>query len=208
MFVRIIEAQVTDPARIRGQFEWWVSDVRPVMTGFLGSTAGVTEDGHLFLSMRFTSAGEASDSFRLYEHDLWWKETEQLLDDVTFKDCTEVRTFGTEVSDETRFVQVIQGRPLDAGRFTTIAERLDRELAPLRPDLIGGMHVTHPDGAFSDINHFTTEDEARAGERRMNASPSISALLREWDSLTTDVRYLDLREPWLISPRGKGRRWP
>lgn len=200
VFVQIIEAEVRDPSRIKGQLDWWVSDVKPSSVGFLGSTAGVTEDGHLFVSARFTSAAEAAENSRLYEQDLWWKETEQFLNNVIFRDCTEIRTFGAGGSDAARFVQVVQGIPLDQVRLTALAERMQNEIAPLRPDLIGGINVTHPDGSFSDINYFTSESEARAGERRMDTSPSVGALLREWNSLIADVRYLDLKDPWLISP--------
>jgi hypothetical protein len=50
--------------------------------------------------------------------------------------------------------------------------------------------------------YFTSESEARAGERRMEAEipEDVRMLLEEWRSLADDLRYTDLRQLWLSSP--------
>ena len=46
MFVQVIEGQVADRDGLRRQMDAWEKDLRPGATGFLGSTAGVTDDGY------------------------------------------------------------------------------------------------------------------------------------------------------------------
>ena len=45
MFVQVIQGSVSDPAQVRETLETWVRDLSGDATGWLGTTAGVTDDG-------------------------------------------------------------------------------------------------------------------------------------------------------------------
>jgi hypothetical protein len=45
MFVQVIQGQVSDAGQARAALDRWVQELAPGATGWLGSTAGVTEDG-------------------------------------------------------------------------------------------------------------------------------------------------------------------
>src|SRR3712207_6106901 len=55
MFVQVIEGQTNDAGALRSQFGKWDREVKAGATGFLGSTAGVSEDGTFVAMARFES---------------------------------------------------------------------------------------------------------------------------------------------------------
>ncbi len=55
MFVQVIQGRAKDPAGLRKQFQAWDNELRPRATGFLGSTAGVSDDGEFIALARFES---------------------------------------------------------------------------------------------------------------------------------------------------------
>lgn len=59
MFVQIIRATVSDPGAIDGTFNHWSKELAPGASGWLGTTGGVTNDGQLFIMVRFESAEAA-----------------------------------------------------------------------------------------------------------------------------------------------------
>ncbi len=59
MFVQVIQGQVSDSEQVRAAFDRWVRDLAPGAAGWLGSTAGVTEDGRFVALVRFASEEEA-----------------------------------------------------------------------------------------------------------------------------------------------------
>ena len=61
------------------------------------------------------------------------------------------------------------------------------------------MH-DNEDSAFTLTAYFTSEKAARAGERE-EPPPEAAELLREEMAIMQDLVFLDLREPWLFSPR-------
>jgi len=101
----------------------WMSDMRPGATGFLGSTAGVTDDGYGFAFARFESAAAAKANSERPEQGRWWAETEKCFaGDVTFTDSEDVETFLGGGSNDAGFVQIMRGsadrdqlHALDAG---------------------------------------------------------------------------------------------
>ena len=64
MFVQVIQGSVRDPAEVRAAMEQWMQDLAPGATGWLGSTAGVTEDGRLVAVARFDSEEAARQNVR------------------------------------------------------------------------------------------------------------------------------------------------
>src|SRR3712207_4127250 len=109
MFVQVIQAKVTDPQGLRKQWDVWQSDLKPNSNGFLGSTAGIAEDGTFILGARFESAEAARSNSDKPEQGEWWQETERYLESPVFYDCTPVDEWGDGGSDSAGFVQVIQG---------------------------------------------------------------------------------------------------
>jgi hypothetical protein len=62
-------------------------DLSPGAVGWLGTTAGVTQDGTFIAVVRFDCEGAARASSDRPEQDQWWAETYTLLDgEVTIRD--------------------------------------------------------------------------------------------------------------------------
>ena len=56
-------------------------------------------------------------------------------------------------------------------------------------------------GAYTMAMYFTSEQDAREGERK-EPPPHLKAQMDEMNKLNIGVpEFLDLREPWLYSPR-------
>ena len=64
MFVQVIQGQVADAEQARAAFDQWARDLAPGATGWLGSTAGVTEDGRFIALARFESEEAAREGER------------------------------------------------------------------------------------------------------------------------------------------------
>lgn len=122
--------------------------------------------------------------------------------EVEFHDCSEVELARGGGSDRAGFVQVIQGRTGDPARLRERSVVFDERLGDVRPDVLGFVAALHDgeDGAFTMVGYFTSEEEARAGERAELPAEAAEARREQMD-LMQDVRYHDLREPWLHSPR-------
>jgi hypothetical protein len=199
MFIQVIQGKTEDPAGIKSQMDKWEKDLKPGSYGYLGSTSGVTEDGTFITVARFSSEEEARRNSDRPEQGEWWQETEKLYSGtVTFTDYTKTGTFGAGGSDDAGFVQIIQGRSSDVERLNQLNIELDASLRERRPELIGGTYGYSDDGQFTEAVYFTSEAEARKGEREMSDNPP--AEFEEWQSLITDVSYFDLKSPYLRSP--------
>ena len=197
MFVQIIQGRAKDAAGLRKQMERWQQDLAPGATGFLGATAGVADDGEFIALARFESEEAARRNSDRPEQGEWWAETAKYLEgEPTFHDCTEVDTLLRGGSDDAGFVQVIQGRATDENRLRETLAQGESRLPEVRPDLIGGITARHDDGSFTEVAYFTSETAAREGEKRMEQEGDGP----EWQSLVTDIRFIDLRDPWLYSP--------
>jgi hypothetical protein len=175
----------------------------PDAEGWLGSTAGVTEDGMSVAVVRFASAEAARRNSARAQQGEWWSGmSKQFLGDVTFHDCSEVVSVRAGGSDDAGFVQVMQGRTRDLPRLREVDAMFEQRFPDLRPELLGYFVAVHDDedGAFTLTAYFTSEEAARAGERE-EPPAEAAELLREEMQLMQDVVFLDLREPWLHSPR-------
>jgi hypothetical protein len=202
MFIQVIEGRVSDAGAMQAAVDRWLAELAPGATGWLGSTAGVTDDGRFIALVRFESEEAARRNSDRPEQDQWWAETAKLFSgDATFRDCTETFTFGQGGPDDAGFVQVIQGRVRDAERWRAVNEQADSSWAEFRPDVIGGTVALHGDGGFTNAVYFTSEAEAREGERK-EPPPALKAAFEEEMALYEgELTYLDLRDPWLASPR-------
>lgn len=202
MFVQVFQGQVRDADQVRRATEDWLQRLAPGAEGWLGSTTGVTDDGHLFGIARFESAEAARRNSGRAQQGEWFSGVEKLFPHgVEFHDCSEVDVARLGGSDDAGFVQVIQGRARDVARLRELVAMLDDRFPDLRPDLLGFITALHDgeDGRFTQVAYFTSEQAARSGEQGQ-VSPEAVETLQEEMALMQDVRYHDLREPWLHSP--------
>src|SRR5207249_1644337 len=91
MFVQVIQGSVSDAEQVHQQFDKWMRELAPGATGWLGSTAGVTEEGSLVAFVRFDSEEHARQNSSRPEQDSWWSETSKLFPSgARFLDTSEV----------------------------------------------------------------------------------------------------------------------
>ncbi len=197
MFVQVIEGKVADREALHRQMDRWQSELRPSAAGFLGSTAGVADDGRAVCFARFESAAAAQANSSRPEQGQWWSETEAAFDgDVTFSDSEDVDEFMGGGSDDAGFVQVMKGHGVSRDRMRAMDEHFEQHGTGLRPDLLGGLRVwTGPD-RYVEVAYFTSEAEAREGEKREPPAELVDAM-REFEELSRNMEFIDLKEPWL-----------
>jgi hypothetical protein len=202
VFVQVIQGQVSDAEQARAALDRWVQELAPGATGWLGSTAGVTEDGRFIALARFESEEAARRNSDRPEQDRWWTETSKLFTgQATFKDSRDVVVDVNGDPDEAGFVQVMQGRGSDPARARELMGQDASEWAAFRPDIIGSVAVEHDGGAYTMALYFTSEAAAREGERK-EPPPELKAQMEEMEALSIGVpEFFDLKQPWLHSPR-------
>jgi hypothetical protein len=200
MFVQVIQGAVADADELRACLDRWMREVGPGAVGWLGSTGGVTADGQGIAVVRFESEEAARRNSDRPEQHQWWMETSKLFaGDVTFHDCRDVYEFGRGGSDVAGFVQVIQGRVSDPARALEGMRRTEEPMREHRPDVIGGLIALHGDGGFTESVYFTSEAEARAGEKKP-MPPEAQQAMEEEMALMSELTFVDLTDPWLDSP--------
>lgn len=200
MFVQVIEGRVGDGEGLQRQLDRWLEELAPGAVGWLGTTGGLSEDGTLVLVARFDSEEAATANGGRPEQGAWWEQTKVHFDgEVTFLNCPEVDTFGAGGSDEAGFVQVLQGRA-DRDRLRAAMAGVEEAFRRARPDVLGGIIAWPGDGTFTQVVYFTSEAEARRGEQA-EPSPDDAEAIAQVVSLMQADRYVDLREPFLRSPR-------
>jgi hypothetical protein len=202
MFVQVIQGQVRDPEQLHAALDRWSEQLAPSAPGWLGSTAGVTEDGRAIALARFESEEAARRNSDRPEQGRWWADTAELFTgDVTFRDSTDIDVEAAGDPDRAGFVQVMQGRGSDPERAREIMAENPEEWAAFRPDVVGSVVVGHEGGAYTMAMYFTSEEAAREGERK-EPPPQLKAQMDEMNKLSIgEPEFLDLRQPWLYSPR-------
>lgn len=202
MFVQVIQGQVVDAEPVRAAMDQWVAQLAAGATGWLGSTAGVTEDGRFIALARFESVAAAQANSERPEQDQWWSQTARLFTgEPTFQDSTDVMLDLVGNPDDAGFVQIIQGRGTDSDRARELMSHDSDEWSAFRPDIIGTVAVGHDEGAYTMAAYFTSEQAAREGERK-EPPPKLKAQMEELSKLSIgEPEYFDLKQPWLYSPR-------
>ena len=202
MFVQVIQGQVADPTQVKAALDRWVQELASGAEGWLGTTAGVTEDGRFVAAARFSSEEAARRNSDRPEQDRWWSETAKLFSgEPTFRDSSDVVADTTGDPDTAGFVQVMQGRSSDPERARQLMADDSTDWSSFRPDMIGSMAVGHDGGAWTMVMWFTSEADAREGERK-EPPPELKAQMQEMDSLSVGMPdFYDLKQPWLYSPR-------
>ena len=200
MFVQVIEGRTKDAEGLRGQVEKWRTELSPGAEGWLGSTGGVADDGTFIAAIRFESEAAAQANSDRPEQGAWWEETKGYFDgDVTFLNCPTVDVFGAGGSDDAGFVQVMQGHA-DRDQVVASMSEVQEILERMRPDVIGGIAAWPGDGTFTQVVYFTSEAEAREGEKAEPSPEEAEAMQRSLGTMQID-RFIDLRQPWFNSPQ-------
>lgn len=202
MFVQVITGKTTRAAQVRAALDQWVAELAPGADGWLGSTAGVTEDGRFVALARFESDEAAQRNSDRREQDSWWRQTAELFDgEPTFRDSTNVMLDLRGDPDQAGFVQIMQGQqgPDPERAYQLMTENSD-EWAAFRPEVLGSVGVSHPDGTWTMALYFTSEADAREGEAK-SPPPELQAQMEEMDKLSVGVpEFFDLKQPWLTTP--------
>jgi hypothetical protein len=194
MFVQVIRGRASEPGALHERFESWEADLASDAEGWVGTTAGVTDDGEFIALVRFESEAAARRNSDRPEQGAWWQETEPLLDDVVFHDTDDVVVWLGGADTGAEFVQVMEGQVLDRVQARQLMDGMEESVAEVRPDVIGSVLAIHGD-RFTQAVYFTDEESARAGERRDDERQDDEEMRRF--AAAVDVRsYLDLRAPW------------
>jgi hypothetical protein len=201
MFIRVIQGRATNPPGIRRDLGRWQRLLAADADGWLGSTAGITEDGWSITVVRFASEAQARRNSARPEQREWWRDASQHLARVVVHDAATVHTYGDGDADGAGFVQVIQGHSNNLERLATLGREQGEELAREAPHILGTTVIEHADrtGDFTQIVYFTSEQDARRFEPEPPAEGDEAAQ-QERRRLLTDLRCFDLRDPQLFNP--------
>jgi len=200
MFIQVIRGKATDREGLRRQFDRWDEELRPGAVGFLGSTAGITDDGRFIAVARFESAEASRANSQRDEQGAWWAETEKCLEAAAFQDSMEVLTMQGGASTGAGFVQVMCGRVTDAEKMAALRPRMGEMESAMkrhRPDVLGDVIAVNADGTYTDAVYFQSEVEARQGETK-EMPADVGALFTELMSAIAVDEYLDLKDPWIV----------
>jgi hypothetical protein len=202
MFVQVIQGRVADPARVKAALDRWAEELAPGAEGWLGTTAGVTEDGRFIAAARFESEDAARRNSDRPEQDRWWSETSRLFDgEPSFSDSSEVDVDTNGDPATATFVQVMQGRTSDPERARRMMAEDSTDWSSFRPDMLGSVAAGHDGGAYTMVMWFTSEAEAREGERK-EPPPELKAQMDEMGALSVgEPEFFDLKDPWMYGPR-------
>lgn len=199
MFVQVIQGMVADPAAFAERSRQWNDRLRPGAAGYLGSTGGVTVDGTAVIMACFSDEQTAMANSGRSEQDQWWQETERLFTSPpTFRNTTDVASWGSGPSTEAGFVQVMEGRTSNRERYEELSRMGDEQVESMRSDVLGGMTAWFDGDEYVQFIYFTSEEEARAGERAMN-DQEWPQEMKEMIDLAGEVSYFDLRSPQIGS---------
>jgi hypothetical protein len=201
MFMQVIKGRAADPARVKAALDRWAEELAPGAEGWLGTTAGVTEDGRFIAAARFESEDAARRNSDRPEQDRWWSETSRLFDgEPSFSDSSEVDVDTNGDPATATFVQVMQGRTSDPERARRMMADDSTDWSSFRPDMLGSVAAGHDGGAYTMVMWFTSEAEAREGERK-EPPPELKAQMEEMGSLSVgEPEFFDLKDPWMYAP--------
>jgi hypothetical protein len=202
MFVQVIQGRTSDAAGLRAAMDRWLEELAPGAVGWLGSTGGVTADGRLIMVARFESEEAARANSDRPEQGRWWADTARLFDgEPTFHDSTDVVVDLQGDPDRATFVQIMQGRTSDPRRARELMAQDPDVWATFRPDVLGSLEVGHEDGAYTTVLWFTSEAEAREGERK-EVPLELRATMEQMEKLTVEEpEFFDLPQPLIAAPR-------
>jgi hypothetical protein len=202
MFVWVLQGKVADPGEVGRQLALWASQFGDT-PGYLGATAGVTDDRRFLLLVRWESEAAGNELLMRPEQQAWYEAFQTSFDGaVEFAETADVSTYLAGGSDAAGFVQAMKVSGVERQRIEAADREFEAIASQYRPDLIGGVPVwTAPDG-YVEANYFTSEQDARAGEKK-DPPPDLAEGYEDFAAMMKDAEYFDFTEPFLHSaPRG------
>lgn len=197
MFIQAIEGRTTDPEAVRRHIQRWTEEVAPNVPGWLGTTAGVTDEGALIAVVSFDSPASAKANSERPEQGVWWAEACRLLEgEPKVVDFAQADVFLAGESPGSGFVQVFTGLSTDIARFRSLGLALAPDMEDHRPDETGDTLGWQDDGAFIFTGYYTSEKEAREGEGRPLPA-DLQSRWKDWIALADGLKFFDLRDPWI-----------
>lgn len=198
VFIQIIQGRASDTEALRVEYERSIGRLADQAEGWLGSTAGLTDEGAFFAAVRFASGEAARRASRQAEHEAWWQELTTVADgEASVHECSDVAEFAGGVAATAGFVEVIQGRAVDLGDILHRVAMAESSALPHQPVLLGGYIAAHDraDG-FTQLMYYPSEQAAR--ERTSEEVRETELLQVETMSeFVTDVRRFAIPDPWL-----------
>lgn len=198
MFIQIIQGRCSRADELHRVLDRWEQELAPGATGWLGGTYGITDDEMFVGVVRFDSRESAMANAARPEQGAWWSEAEKCLDGpAEFHDCDDVMLLMDGGSDDAGFVQVIRGKVEDPARLKALMGRDTDMLHEQRPEILGATLAFDADGTFTETIAFSDEASARRGESKQMPED----MRAEWDSMMSDVQFMDLHHPWFATAR-------
>lgn len=197
MFAQVIQGKTSDAEGFLGQMDRWEQELKPGAKGFVGSTGGVAPDGTVIAVVRFESEEAAKANSDRPEQGAWFEELSKYYDgEPTFINSGDITTMGNP-SDEAGFVQVMKIKVKDRKAVEDLEAKLMPDLMAQRPDLLGALRVW--DGSTSiDFNYFSSQADAREGEKKMDAE--MGEQMQQFMALSDgEPTFIDLPNPILRS---------
>lgn len=186
--IRVFTGRTDDPDELKGRLDRQ-QEVLAGTPAWASTTAGVTDEGRSIAVVRFEAVGSAGDH-----------ADRDPSATVTVEDYPGVDVYLGGESGTAGFVQVFTGTAADIDRFRAIGEEMAPRFAVHRPEETGDVVGWRPDGRFVFAGYYTSEEEARAGEKT-DVPADLQARWDEWHGLCRDLVYFDLRRPWVWARR-------
>lgn len=197
MFAQVVRGKAVDAAAVADQFRRWESELAAGAAGWRDVTGGVTAAGDVIAVARFASEEHARANASREEQHAWWTETTPLLaGEATFYESADVRELWAGPTNEAGFVQMMLARVADRATLERIEADLDDAFRRWRPDALGGYRVWLPDGRVLAVDYFSSEEEARAGERS-EPPPDVAEAFPRWMAQLSDQEWFDLPDAWI-----------
>jgi hypothetical protein len=196
MFIQVFQGACTRHDEVRDLLDSWRRDLSAGATGWLGGTFGFTDDDQLMGVVRFESREAAAANSARAEQGAWAERLMAFMDGpLEFHDCEDVTLMMGGGSDSAGFVQVIRGKVDDPSRLRAMMSADTDMLHEMRPEILGATLAIEPDGTFTETIAFTTEADARAGEK-LEPPADVRA---ELDYMMQGATFYDLHRPWFES---------
>ena len=198
MFVQVIRAKTGDAEGVARMQERWDQELRPGAKGWLGLTSGVAPDGTVVIAVRFEDEAAAKANSDRPEQGAFFQEASKNFDgEPTFVNSSDTDVLGNP-SDDAGFVQVMSYDVNDRKKLEELEARVMPDLMASRPDILGNFRVWDGNTVI-DFLYFTSEAEAREGEKKMGSDPEMQKQMEEFMALGTEPSFIDLPHPILRS---------
>ena len=198
MYAHVVRGRTRAGARADEAWQRWVADVAPLASGWRDTTGGTTAQGEVVAVTRFSSARDAQRTLSLPQHRSWWDATLAELDgEADVMESDDVTPPESVVDPSAGFVQMMMATVADRPGVERVEEEIDEPFKRWRPDLLGGYRVWMLGSRLLAVDYFTSEAEARAGERRQ-PPPEVAEAMPRWLEHMADVEWFDLAQSWVL----------